>query len=133
MSETRDKVAAAICGTTSAGKLFPWAESRESEREPWRRMADAAIAAHLADLGQGGYVVVVLPDPDGPLGKFGTEVSGLAWRRDTNPAERGGIATVALMGSGDLWAHISCLRTADDARWAAAALLAAAEKAEASR
>ncbi|WP_169619254.1 hypothetical protein [Mycolicibacterium peregrinum] len=132
MSEARDKVAEAICGTTSAGRLFPWAAQRESEREQWRRMADAAVAAHLVELGQGGYVVVALPEPDGPLGSVSGEPRGMAWRRDTNPGERGGIATVALQDCGDLLAHISCLRTADDARWAAAALLAAAEKAEAS-
>ncbi|OCB09259.1 hypothetical protein A5717_26145 [Mycolicibacterium porcinum] len=40
-----DRVAEAICGETSAGKLFPWAESSEENREPWRRMARAAIAA----------------------------------------------------------------------------------------
>jgi hypothetical protein len=40
-----DKVAEAICGTTSAGKLFPWPTLTESEREAWRRMAVAAIDA----------------------------------------------------------------------------------------
>ncbi len=63
MSDYRERVAKAICGTTSAGKLFPWSESTEHQREPWRRMADAAIAAHLVELGQGGYVVVKLPEP----------------------------------------------------------------------
>lgn len=62
MSDARERVAEAICSTTSAGKLFPWSESNESAREPWRRMADAAIAAHLVELGQGGYVVVKLPE-----------------------------------------------------------------------
>lgn len=61
MSDYRERIAIAIRGTTSAGKLFPWSESTEHEREPWRRMADAAIAAHLVELGQGGYVVVNLP------------------------------------------------------------------------
>lgn len=40
-----DRIAEAICGTTSAGKLFPWAESTEKDREPWRRMARAAVEA----------------------------------------------------------------------------------------
>lgn len=40
-----DRVAEAICGSTSAGKLFPWAELSERERDAWRRMARAAIGA----------------------------------------------------------------------------------------
>lgn len=58
-----DRIAEAICSTTSAGKLFPWSESTEPEREPWRRMADAAIAAHLEALKADGYAVIKLPEP----------------------------------------------------------------------
>jgi hypothetical protein len=38
-----DRVAEAICATTSAGQLFPWAELSEHNRRPWRAMAQAAI------------------------------------------------------------------------------------------
>lgn len=80
-----------------------------------------------------GHAVVELPKPDGPLGRVGGAAKGLAWRRVADPdAEAGGVATVAVSGyTNDIIASISCLRTPDDARWAAAALLAAADAAEA--
>ncbi|OBK04677.1 hypothetical protein A5746_10290 [Mycolicibacterium conceptionense] len=109
-----DKVAEAICGTTSAGKLFPWRESSESIREPWRRMAEAAIAAHLAELGQGGYVVVKLPDEQ-TVDDYGLFV-------DPNPLS--GLAVAEESDSGVRF------RTVHETRQYAAALLAVAEKAE---
>jgi hypothetical protein len=69
MSDAREKVAEVICGATSAGKLFPWAELTERERDAWRKMADAAIAAHLQVLRQGGYVVMELAEGDALLRK----------------------------------------------------------------
>lgn len=43
MSDRIDQVAQAICEVTSAGILFPWDELSASQREPWRRTAEAAI------------------------------------------------------------------------------------------
>ncbi len=53
-TEARDSVAQAICESTSAGRLFPWATLSERERDAWRRMADAALAVP-------GYAVIKLP------------------------------------------------------------------------
>lgn len=44
-TDIRDQMARAICESTSAGRLFPWATLSDNERNPWRRMADAALAA----------------------------------------------------------------------------------------
>lgn len=131
MSDLREKVAEAIWGTTSAGKLFPWSESNESAREPWRRMADAAIAAHLVELGQGGCVMVKLTEPevwDGP----GRE---RYWRigDTTVSVDRWGAPSIAL---DDNWADDTTPPTADELHEFAAAILAAADlvvEAEASR
>lgn len=40
----RDRIAAAACGATSAGKLFPWETLSEAQRNSWRAVADAVIA-----------------------------------------------------------------------------------------
>jgi len=40
----RDRIAAAACGATSAGKLFPWETLSEPQRDAWRKVADAVIA-----------------------------------------------------------------------------------------
>ncbi|KIU17895.1 hypothetical protein [Mycolicibacterium llatzerense] len=53
-TETRDAFAQAICESTSAGKLFPWATLTERERDAWRRMAEAAMSVP-------GYAVIKLP------------------------------------------------------------------------
>lgn len=58
-TELRDAMAEAICGATSAGKLFPWSTLDEKDRDMWRRMADAALSA-VPD----GYAVIKLPEPD---------------------------------------------------------------------
>lgn len=101
-----------------------------------RSRLDELLAAHQLDaLKAAGYAVVELPKPDGPLGFIGGEGTGLAWRRVADPsAEAGGVATIAIHDwyAGEFAAAISCLRTPDDARWAAGALLAAADAAEAS-
>ena len=57
-----DRVAEAICGTTSAGKLFPWSQSTEAEREPWRRMARAALG--VLDMTEESAVRLDLQNPD---------------------------------------------------------------------
>ncbi len=41
----RDQMAQAICEATASGLMFPWASQTESDRDRWRAMADAAIAA----------------------------------------------------------------------------------------
>lgn len=43
MSELRERIAAAACGATSAGKLFPWETLSEAQRDAWRTVADAVI------------------------------------------------------------------------------------------
>lgn len=110
-----------LCDALSEGTALP--------PEQWITTATELLSV----LNTAGYAVVDLPKPDGPLGRVGNEPKGLAWRRVTDPdAEAGGVATVAVSGwSSEVIAAISCLRTPDDARWAAAALLAAADAAEA--
>lgn len=44
MSELRDRIGRAICGATSAGKLFPWDTLNEREHKTWLGYADAVIA-----------------------------------------------------------------------------------------
>lgn len=92
--------------------------------EWWRTPARGILTALKA----AGIEVVELPDADGPLGRFGDTSHGMAWHRD---GPDGGYATVGVTGTGEIVAAISCLRTPTDARWAAAALLAAANAAEA--
>jgi hypothetical protein len=67
--------------------------------------------------------VVELPEPDGPLAYVNGQPSGIAWRRD---GADGGWATIAVQDRVNLIAAISCLRSIEDFRWAATALLAAA-------
>lgn len=43
MSDLRHRIAAAACGATSAGKLFPWDTLSEPQRDSWRAVADAVI------------------------------------------------------------------------------------------
>ncbi|MFV8173762.1 hypothetical protein [Mycolicibacterium peregrinum] len=124
MSDARERVAEAICSTTSAGKLFPWSESTEHEREPWRRMADAAIAAHLVEVGQGGYVVVALPEPVEGEWRI-REVGNVALLLDACGVPTSGVRITNI--GFDLTVH------RNEARSLAAALLAAADAAEASR
>ena len=40
-----DKVAEAICGASTAGRMFPWDTLAEGERDAWRVMAAAAVDA----------------------------------------------------------------------------------------
>jgi len=43
MTDLRTRIAKAICGSTSAGRTFPWATLNERERDAWGSMADAVI------------------------------------------------------------------------------------------
>ncbi len=43
--EMRDQMAEAICLSTESGRLFPWATLSDVDRDAWRAIADAAIAA----------------------------------------------------------------------------------------
>ncbi|UVK63066.1 hypothetical protein SEA_BEAKIN_80 [Mycobacterium phage Beakin] len=38
-----EKVAEAIRGETSGGRIFPWNTLTETEKDAWRRMANAAF------------------------------------------------------------------------------------------
>lgn len=40
-----DAAAEAICAATSSGQMFPWSTLNETDRDAWRRMAQAAIDA----------------------------------------------------------------------------------------
>jgi hypothetical protein len=40
-----DDVAQAICAVTAAGRTSPWDELNEGQRDAWREMAKAAMAA----------------------------------------------------------------------------------------
>ena len=87
-------------------------------------IADAAIAAHLEHLAETGHAVVKLPEPTyGPdgEGQFG-------WK----PRISSVTATPNDDGSWSVWDEDFDM-TPDDARELAAALLAAAAKAEAAR
>lgn len=44
-NDIRDKIAEAICESTTSGRMFPWHSLSESDRDAWRRMADAAGGA----------------------------------------------------------------------------------------
>lgn len=41
-NDIRDKIAEAICGSTGAGRMFPWHTLNEFDRDAWRAMVDAA-------------------------------------------------------------------------------------------
>jgi hypothetical protein len=47
--DLRTRIAAAACGATSAGKLFPWNTLSEPQKDAWREMADAVIDVLLED------------------------------------------------------------------------------------
>ncbi|AEK06795.1 hypothetical protein ROCKYHORROR_92 [Mycobacterium phage RockyHorror] len=46
-----EKVAEAIRGETSGGRIFPWNTLTETEKDPWRRMANAAFDVLIERLG----------------------------------------------------------------------------------
>lgn len=122
-SETREAVAEAMWSMAKNLDKVSWSTCAASIRDSWRSRAEAAIAAHLEALGAGGYVVVKLPEAqlwDGP----GQE---RYWRVDdtTVQVDKFNVATVDI---DDDWDDLGA--TPDQFRRLAAALLAAAAKAE---
>lgn len=117
---TREKVAEAIYMAAPYPPLQAWSEMPDKYRERALRCADAAIAAHLEALKADGYAVVKLPDADGIKRQhisFGPDAECEheccpAWIEDDDT-------------------EISY--SLDEARELAAALLSAADAAEASR
>lgn len=68
--DVREKVAQAIWEASKPcdefGQKWEWVDARDDNlvAESVYPMADAAIAGHLAGLGEGGYAIVRLPEPD---------------------------------------------------------------------
>lgn len=44
-NDIRDKIAEALCESTTSGRMFPWHSLSESDRDAWRRMVDTAGVA----------------------------------------------------------------------------------------